>query len=155
MELFAAFTALSAIGSVSQGMAARDAARSEAKSIETSAQYNEQIRKAKARKMIGTQIVQATSGGGFSPSNYEVIADTAIQSDLQGQIDLFNASNQASAARQQGSIAFGQGITGAIGQIGTFGSMYAYDKFSDIRTPRKTTLPDSYGSNIAAGGFFT
>lgn len=131
----------SLVGGIQQNRNARqeaEAAEQNARQVEAAADKNEELRRRQVRKILGSQFTQAAASG-FTPSDFAIIKETAIESDLQGQINLFNAGIQATklrnlavAERAQGEAALVQGFFNAAST-----AFEGRQKFLDIRKQKE------------------
>ncbi len=131
------------LGAAVSGKASQEAFESKADAEVEAAQFNETLRKARLAKQVSTQTAQAGQFGGFSASEAEVIADTVIESELQGDIDLYNAQRRANLlaaqgkeARRAGNLDLFGGVLGAFGGLDDgLGKDLLDPKLGDFRKP--------------------
>jgi hypothetical protein len=155
--IFMASVVASGASQIIQGQESQEAAEAEAKTIRQSAEFNEILRKQKVRKLIGRQLAQAAEGG-FTRSAQEIIEQTALESELQGQIDFYNSEVQARRLENFGTTAAQTGLIQGLGTIGTgafIGSQLGvFDKFK-FRPRSRPFLPEPFSSNNAMTGFLS
>ncbi len=146
--LSAASSVMSGISSYVQGKDAKEAADREADSALNAARYNDQLRQMKLKRLIGRNLAEVGAGGSMTRSDMSVIAENVALSELQGDIDIYNARVQSMQIRarglqmyQQGKSGFLQGLIGAgtsIGMHPILSKEYDFytksNKFGDVRT---------------------
>ena len=143
---------LSAVNQVASGIQsniaggqAMETAEAEAKSIRESGLTNERLRRIQTRKVIGMQIAEAGLGGSFTGSDIEVLAQSVIEDELQGDINLYNAEVNAISVLNKGRVLKQQGrqglVTGLLGAGATIaGGMYAAKQFANPPSPSSKFL---------------
>lgn len=102
-------TGMSVYGQVKAGKAAKKAADAEAASIERAARYEANSIQAAAERFRGRQVAAvAKSGRALAGSALDVMADSAIDAELDIQATLTGAKQQAAATRKAGKQARSQ-----------------------------------------------
>lgn len=143
---------LSAVNQVASGIQsniaggqAMDTAEANAKTIRESALTNERLRRMQTRKVIGKQIAEAGQGGSFTGSDIEVLAQSVIEDELQGDINLYNAEVNAIDVLNKGRVMKQQGrqglVTGLLGAGATVaGGAYMAKQFANPPNPSSKFL---------------
>ena len=140
-----------AAASVLQGATSLMSARSQSKALEAEADAtrqagveNEKLRKIKTRKIIGRQLAQAGVSG-FTGSDLEVLAQTVIEDELQGDINIFNSNVAATGLENEASVVRQGGMFDLINSGFQAGSVFAagsadLNKFDQVYLPNQPQM---------------
>lgn len=133
LALAAVGAAVSAAGAIQQGQAQKKMAQYNARVAEDTARYQAERQQDKVQRLMGAARVAVNKSGlAMSGSPLDVLADSAMQSELDHQAILRQGAAQAAMDRFQGSQAaragyFGaatallQGASKAFGTVSSFG----------------------------------
>lgn len=114
MAVTAASTAMSAIGAIQAGQAQKKMANYNARIAEDTARYQAERQQDKVSRLMGAARVAVNKSGiAMSGSPLDVLADSAMQSELDHQAILRQGAAQAAMDRYQGSQAARAGYFGA------------------------------------------